>query len=450
MRTGFNPGAGSGIEGAEDGHSARRNLVLGLVGARMAMARGALRKWGAAENRRNVLVSRGSVGLPGVHVALLLSSVLWSGCGGSVSSPSGTSEAGSDIAAAPAETLTLHTIGQERYPLAICNDGSPPVFYYRRGTGDGARKWVLWFKGGGNCGDSEDCAERARTDPSLMSSRPWTSRPTVRKDGILSASPQENPDFYRWNHVFLVYCSSDSWSGTRLDLALQGFLTGGSEGIYFRGRYVTDAIVDSVSDPAVIGSPTLAEATHVVLTGSSAGATGLRNNIDRLAAQFRARGADVRAISDAALSPMVNPAMEVVSGLMRRSNYDLWQQSLDETCLAATGAEPELCGDGVYVVERGFIETPLFVHMDQADPLALENQQIGREDLAQRDAFAAGVRDLFARKVAAGFSPRAGFHVIVDTPRWNSGEVRIEGRTMADVVGNWYFGRSGPTKVVEP
>lgn len=380
---------------------------------------------------------------------LLFFPVFLAGCGG----PDGplAPSPGSDGSAAPAETLTLYTIDQARYPLAVCNDGSTPVFYYRRGTGDGARKWVVWFKGGGSCGDAEQCAERARTDPDLVSSRPWLSRRTTRKDGILSSDPHQNPDFYRWNHLFMVYCSSDAWSGTR---ALAGFLTGNpDEGMYFRGRYVTDAIVDSVSDPGVVGSPTLAEATQVLLTGSSAGGNGLRNNLDRLAAQLRARGADVRAISDATLTPGVNPAIEEENARRRRETYELWQQSLDESCLARTPGAPELCGDSVYLTENGFLETTLFVHMDQADPLALESQLIDLKapsDQALRDAFAAGVRDLFARKIAAGFSPRAGFHVILDTPRWNSGEVTIEGRTMAEVVGNWYFGRSGPVKLVTP
>lgn len=34
--------------------------------------------------------------------------------------------------------------------------------------------------------------------------------------GILSPNPEENPFYWNVNHVFIPYCTSDSWSGTRM------------------------------------------------------------------------------------------------------------------------------------------------------------------------------------------------------------------------------------------
>lgn len=38
----------------------------------------------------------------------------------------------------------------------------------------------------------------------------------VSVGGILSPLPDENPFWWNANHVFVPYCTSDSWSGTRM------------------------------------------------------------------------------------------------------------------------------------------------------------------------------------------------------------------------------------------
>lgn len=179
--------------------------------------------------------------------------------------------------AQPAATMTRYVIDQARHPQARCNDGTTPVFYHRRGVGDGVDKWVLWFKGGGSCWSEASCADRGQN---LMSATPWmhddlmelaTKGNDASTDGsaggILSPDPEVNPDFYTWNHVYMVYCSSDNWAGTRPPSAQTGNL-------HFAGHYITDAIMDALQDPTRIGTSTLREATQILLTGSSAGAGG--------------------------------------------------------------------------------------------------------------------------------------------------------------------------------
>lgn len=51
----------------------------------------------------------------------------------------------------PAAVLHRYQIDQAAHPRAIYNNGSTPLFYFRRDVGGGADKWLFWFKGGGAC-----------------------------------------------------------------------------------------------------------------------------------------------------------------------------------------------------------------------------------------------------------------------------------------------------------
>jgi len=55
------------------------------------------------------------------------------------------------------------------YPNAVCLDGSPAGFYFRKGHGDGAARWYIHHEGGGWCQmetpvqswPNDNCAARA-------------------------------------------------------------------------------------------------------------------------------------------------------------------------------------------------------------------------------------------------------------------------------------------------
>jgi hypothetical protein len=51
---------------------------------------------------------------------------------------------------------------------AVCLDGSPGGFYYKKGSTD---KWIVFHQGGGWCSSHTDCLKRAGTD--LGSSKGW-------------------------------------------------------------------------------------------------------------------------------------------------------------------------------------------------------------------------------------------------------------------------------------
>ena len=100
-----------------------------------------------------------------------------------------------------------------------------------------------------------------------MSSDRWPSVKTI--GGILSADPEENPYFSDANHVFVPYCSSDSWSGTR-----KGSRGSRSERA-FMGSYIVREVIKELAD-----YNQLLFGEELYLAGSSAGGTGVLVNID--------------------------------------------------------------------------------------------------------------------------------------------------------------------------
>ena len=90
-------------------------------------------------------------------------------------------------------------------------DGSPPAYYIRQGSGDGANKWVLHLMGGAWCSNPEDCYSRSFTI--LGSTTDYFE--TFEFPGILSGDNEVNPDFYNWNVVFFIYCDGASFAGDR-------------------------------------------------------------------------------------------------------------------------------------------------------------------------------------------------------------------------------------------
>lgn len=83
----------------------------------------------------------------------------------------------------------------------------------RRGTGEGANKWVLYIPGGGWCFSTEECFQRASIQ--LGSSAPQYWPESLTFDGILESDAMVNPDFYNWNHVYFIYCDGGSFAGNR-------------------------------------------------------------------------------------------------------------------------------------------------------------------------------------------------------------------------------------------
>ncbi|KVI10106.1 Pectinacetylesterase [Cynara cardunculus var. scolymus] len=137
---------------------------------------------------------------------------------------------------------------------AYCLDGSLPAYHIHRGSGAGERNWLLQFEGGGWCNDIESCAERAR-------SRRGSTRLMNKLEsfsGILSNNASHNPDFYNWNRVKLRYCDGGSFAGNST-------FDNGTLVLYFRGQRIFEAIIEDLLPKG------LSHANKALLSGCSAG-----------------------------------------------------------------------------------------------------------------------------------------------------------------------------------
>ena len=168
---------------------------------------------------------------------------------------------------------------------ALCNDGSPAVFYFRDCPRPGAEcdanpagaQWLVVFESAtttsGACFDAETCAAlpAARTS---SRGRPAVLAAAELATGILSDSGEGNPNFYERRAVFVPSCDGSMWLGNS-----SGSSGGGS--IHFRGRAIMKAVWEDLQ--TVVFSPTpvptpygpgpnntkFSDATQVAVVGSS-------------------------------------------------------------------------------------------------------------------------------------------------------------------------------------
>jgi O-palmitoleoyl-L-serine hydrolase len=318
---------------------------------------------------------------------------------------------------------------------AVCNDGSPAVYYFRKGSGQGSDNWVIFLGGGGLCYSVRSCNERQIKSPELMTSN---DKPTTFDgEGILSDSAIENPDFFNANHVAIPYCSSDLWSGNRE----QSQATGGYE---FRGRRILRAVIGDLKKRN--GNESLFSAKRILLSGTSAGGFGVMVHLDWLARQFPS--ANVRGVNDAGWTPeeiLLFP--DTADSLITDTAINLWSGRPDTSCSKANPHKKFLCySSAVYP----YLKTPLFVQMSQYDAVFLSGIGV-RAPFDARETFLA---DLFAASlreslepVGAAFSPRTHTHGLLPYDKFLT--VQVDGHSVQELLGNWFFGRFGPVKAIK-
>ncbi|XVE61874.1 hypothetical protein DITRI_Ditri06bG0074200 [Diplodiscus trichospermus] len=133
---------------------------------------------------------------------------------------------------------------------AFCLDGSLPGYHFQKGYGSGFNNW-----GGGWCNSVETCNFRKRT---ALGSSHYMDR-LVLFSGILSRRPSQNPDFYNWNKVKIRYCDGASLAGHP-----ESEFKNGTE-LFFRGQLIWEALINELL------SLGLSNAKQALLSGCSAG-----------------------------------------------------------------------------------------------------------------------------------------------------------------------------------
>jgi hypothetical protein len=332
--------------------------------------------------------------------------------------------------------LQRHDYDLNAFPDALCNDGTTAVMYYRPFSGAAnEQRWVIQLQGGGGCSREQSCADRWCQVGTNFSMTGMTSsvapEAAIDGNGILERRA-DNP-VGDWNHVFLRYCSSDTWSGTARDVIVDAEepVMGGAVQfrMHFLGSRILDAALGTLRqqgvpaltytlDGGAVPMPDLDEAEQVLVAGASAGGGGVVWNVDRIVADLEGvnPGVLIRALIDSAFAPSLETldysladvclAPELMSCdwpsyvmADAGTSLALWQPVWDRSCYdwhqANLPGTDWQCGDQSHVT-RHHVTTPMFVRMSQHDSLISGNFRDGGFSV---DGTAAMTLDEFATLV---------------------------------------------------
>mmetsp|Transcript_25331 Transcript_25331/g.46385 ORF Transcript_25331/g.46385 Transcript_25331/m.46385 type:complete len:440 (+) Transcript_25331:68-1387(+) len=247
---------------------------------------------------------------------------------------------------------------------AVCIDGSDAGFYYGpAATAEGSKTWVLYFEGGGWCYDELDCWGRSEKD--VGTSKNW---PKVRQgSGLTSDDCSVNPTLCNAHHVILMYCDGDSFSGNR-DEPVKVIGPGGvAKELYFRGKRILDAILDTL-----LVSKGLSDAETVLLTGGSAGGLAAYLHADYVHKVLKERAAGLKKYRVAPISGFFLKHTTVegkpVYPDLIKNIFQLANSSggLNEKCIAAQAPDERWkCNFAEFTYK--YIESPIFVFNSALD-----------------------------------------------------------------------------------
>jgi hypothetical protein len=164
---------------------------------------------------------------------------------------------------------------------AVCLDGSPPAYHLAPGFGSGVNSWLVHFQGGAWCNNVTSCLQRSLI--SFGSSKKMSKQSDFT--GILSNTPDYNPDFYNWNKVQVRYCDGSSYTGDKEEVDP-------STNLHYRGARVWQAVIEDLLAKG------MNRAANALISGCSAGGLTSILHCDKFH-QLLPVGANVKCLSDA-------------------------------------------------------------------------------------------------------------------------------------------------------
>ncbi|KAM1949198.1 hypothetical protein ACFX15_009278 [Malus domestica] len=385
-----------------------------------------------------------AVGFTVIAFALILLSNSWRDkLDSGISSPFLPNAAASDLV-----ELTLLKNAKDRG--ALCLDGTAPGYHFRKGFGSGANNWLLHIEGGGWCNSTESCSWRKGTP--LGSSNYMDRR--VSFSGILSSHPSQNPEFFNWNKVRIRYCDGASLAGHPENESKNG-----SE-LFFRGQLIWEAVIDELLS---IG---MSKVKQALLSGCSAGGLATLIHCD----DFRGllpKDATVKCLADGGF---FLDEEDILQHRTMRSLYNdvaILQglaKSLHKDCISKM--EPAKCLFPEEIIKHS--NTPVFLvnsaydfwqvqHVlipEAADPhgywkkckLNIHNCNSNQLEILQgfRGSMLKALNEFQKNTEGGMFINSCYIHCQTDiTETWHSPtSPRINNKTIAESVGDWYFSRN--------
>ena len=240
------------------------------------------------------------------------------------------------------------------YPAAVCNDGTAATYFYSSDafTND---KLLIYLEGGGRCESIESCESRCTDQKSSHRCTTNTNETMTLESTFWSKDQATNPPFHDFANIWVDYCSSDTWIGSRDASSDTG-------GYHFHGKDIVRAVIDDI----IAVKTNIGDLKQVVLLGTSAGAFGVQTNCDFVADKFKAEknDLDIRCIADSGdLIPTVGDDCSTEEAIMEKLEFV--GAELDATCTEAKDEWECLRFSSLY----NFIETPLMVVHNYIDKI---------------------------------------------------------------------------------
>lgn len=337
---------------------------------------------------------------------------------------------------------------------AVCLDGSPPAYHLARGFGSGVNSWLVHFEGGGWCSNVTTCLQRKRTR--LGSSKQMAKQ--IAFSGILSNTPDYNPDFYNWNKVKVRYCDGSSFTGDveKVDPATK---------LHYRGARVWQAVVDDLLAKG------MNSANNALISGCSAGGLTSILHCDRFRDLFPV-DTKVKCLSDAGffINEKDIAGVEYIAAFFNGvATTHGSAKNLPSACTSRLS--PGMCFFPQNEVKQ--IQTPLFILNAAYDSWQVRNILVPgfadphgkwhscKHDIDQCPAsqlqILQGFRDDFLKALKEQGTPstRGLFinscfvHCQSETQEtwFASGSPMLETKTIADAVGDWFYDRNPFQKI---
>ncbi|CAO1946863.1 unnamed protein product [Urochloa humidicola] len=341
---------------------------------------------------------------------------------------------------------------------AVCLDGTPPAYYLQRGSGSGSQSWIVFLQGGAWCSSNttETCSQRKMT---LYGSSKFMGPRTF--DGILSNQQPLNPDFHNWNRAYVSYCDGASFSGDA-----EGEAQDGTK-LYFRGLRIWEAVITELMGKG------MDNAKQALLAGCSAGGLSSLLHCDNFRARFP-QEVSVKCLADGGFFLDAKDLAgerfmwSVFNGVVQLQNVS---EVLPKDCLAKK--DPTECFFPAELIKS--ISTPTFIVNSEYDAWQIQNvvapvgsypggtwsncrdniQNCSSKQIDVLHGFRSElIRDL---EVAEG---KRDWGLFIDScfthcqTQWNGTwhsptSPRLGNMTVAEVFGDWYFGRRREVKQID-
>ncbi|EFX74213.1 hypothetical protein DAPPUDRAFT_57291, partial [Daphnia pulex] len=311
---------------------------------------------------------------------------------------------------------------------AVCNDGSPAGYFIRKSYG--SKRWIVFLEGGWYCYDKRSCESRWSRLRGFMTSNMWPD--TRQVSGILSPDPEENPYWWNANHVYVPYCSSDSWSGSAP--------AGSASRFAFMGSVIIQEVLRDLLSQGLLN------ASKLMLTGSSAGGTGVMLNLDRVTDFLRTQGssAEVRGVTDSgwfldnvpyAPADCQDPQRCAPTSAVQMG-HTLWNGQVPLACKAQYASQPWRCYFGHHLHRT--LKTPLFIFQWLFDEAQMLADNVGPPMSKEQWDYIHAVGDDLRRtftNVSAVFSPSCISHTVLTKRDWQS--IRIGDISLPQALRCW-------------